>query len=83
MYSREDGEDSDRFSHAFNRPTFGLCSDDSEEWSLVTSLGLSGSPCAIRSRQVAHAKAVLAQNSRRDVGALAALAIRDDFAVAR
>ena len=54
-----------------------------ELWSLGNSLGLGGSPCAIRSRQVAHAEAVLAQDARRDIGALAALAIRDDFAVAR
>jgi hypothetical protein len=48
---------------------------DSEEWSLVTSLGLGDSPCAIRSRQVAYTEAVLAQNARCVVGTLAALAI--------
>ena len=57
--------------------------DYSEEWSLVPSLTLDDSPGAIRSRQVAHAEAVLAQDARGDVGALAALAIRDDFAVVR
>ena len=56
---------------------------DSEEWSLVTSLGLGDSPCAIRSRQVAYTEAVLAQNARRVVGTLTALAICDDFSVAR
>ena len=56
---------------------------DSELWSPRKSLGSCGSPCAIRSRQIAHAEAVLAQDARCNVGALAALAIRDDFAVAR
>ena len=44
---------------------------------------LGGFPGAIRSRQVAHAEAVLVQDARGVVGALAGLAIRDDFAIAR
>ena len=40
---------------------------------------LRGFPSAIRSRQVAHAEAVLAQHARGVVGALAALAICDDL----
>src|ERR1017187_6704687 len=56
---------------------------DSELWSPCKSLGLCGSPCAIRSRQIAHAEAVLAQDARCNVGALAALAISDDFSVPR
>ena len=47
------------------------------------SLGFGGSPSAIRSCQVAHAEAVLAQNACRVVGTLAVLAIRDDFAITR
>lgn len=47
------------------------------------SLWLGGFPGAIRSRQVAHAEAVLAEDARGVVGPLAALAIGDDLAVAR
>ena len=47
------------------------------------SMGLGGIPGPIRTRQVAYAKAVLTQDARGVVGTLAALAIRDDFAVAR
>lgn len=46
------------------------------------SLGLRDPPRAIRPSQISHAKTVLAQDAGCNVGALAALAIRDDFAVA-
>ena len=56
---------------------------DSELWSLGNSSGLGGSPRAIRSCHVAHPEAVLAQDARCVVGALAALSRRDDFVLAR
>lgn len=49
----------------------------------LLTVRLGGSPCPVGPGEIANSEAMLAQDARRDIGTLAALAVRDDFTIGR